>query len=458
MTDIAIKAEHLSKVYKIYERDIDRLKETFNPFHKRYSRDFYALKDVSFTIRRGENVGLVGKNGAGKSTLLKLITGVLTPSAGSIQVNGRIASLLELGAGFNPELTGVENIFMNGLLMGQPREVMSAKVNDIIAFADIGDFVNRPVKTYSSGMFARLAFAVNAFVEPDILIIDEALSVGDAFFQSKCMDKMREMIQGGVTVLFVSHDTFAVKNLCQRAFLVQAGEIVMDAAAKDVVEAYRNMMIDSRRANTTAKSDSLQDFLSAIKSAQDPAAVDKSALPISIDNLRDGKELFDKNAAYRRTSNGRAEFVNVQLLNTDGEPVTEVVFEQEVILRMVVKFADNVDCLGFGYHIRNATGIDLVYTDSRFNGMKVIFDAKAGEVYVIDWRFKVALRQELYDIACVISIPTGDAMDFPEVCDFIPCALQFNVVSANPYFNLGGGYVHWYNDLTVRKIEKVDRA
>ena len=453
MTDIAIKAEHLSKIYKIYERDIDRLKETFHPYHKRYSRDFYALKDVSFTIHRGENVGLVGKNGAGKSTLLKLITGVLTPSAGSIHVNGSIASLLELGAGFNPELTGIENIFMNGLLMGQPREIMASKVDDIITFADIGDFVNRPVKTYSSGMFARLAFAVNAFVEPDILIIDEALSVGDAFFQSKCMDKMREMIQGGVTVLFVSHDTFAVKNLCQRAFLVQAGEIVMDAAAKDVVETYRNMMIDSRRANASVKSDSLQDFLSAIKSAQDPVANDKPALPISIDNLRDGKDTFDKNAAYRRTSNGRAEFVNVQLLNTDGEPVTEVVFEQEVVLRMVVKFADNVDCLGFGYHIRNATGIDLVYTDSRFNGMKVIFDAKAGEVYVIDWRFKVALRQELYDIACVISIPTGDAMDFPEVCDFVPCALQFNVVSANPYFNLGGGYVHWHNDLTVTKLD-----
>ena len=453
MTDIAIKAEHLSKIYKIYERDIDRLKETFHPYHKRYSRDFYALKDVSFTIHRGENVGLVGKNGAGKSTLLKLITGVLTPSAGSIHVNGSIASLLELGAGFNPELTGIENIFMNGLLMGQPREIMASKVDDIITFADIGDFVNRPVKTYSSGMFARLAFAVNAFVEPDILIIDEALSVGDAFFQSKCMDKMREMIQGGVTVLFVSHDTFAVKNLCQRAFLVQAGEIVMDAAAKDVVETYRNMMIDSRRANASVKSDSLQDFLSAIKSAQDPVADDKPALLISIDNLRDGKDTFDKNAAYRRTSNGRAEFVNVQLLNTDGEPVTEVVFEQEVVLRMVVKFADNVDCLGFGYHIRNATGIDLVYTDSRFNGMKVIFDAKAGEVYVIDWRFKVALRQELYDIACVISIPTGDAMDFPEVCDFVPCALQFNVVSANPYFNLGGGYVHWHNDLTVTKLD-----
>ena len=211
MSDIAIKAEHLTKIYKIYEQDIDRLKETFHPFHKRYSRDFYALNDVSFEIHRGENVGLVGKNGAGKSTLLKIITGVLTPSAGNLQVNGRIASLLELGAGFNPDMTGVENIYMNGLLIGHSREVMNSKIADIIAFADIGDFINQPVKTYSSGMFARLAFAVNAFVEPDILIVDEALSVGDAFFQSKCMDKMRSMIEGGVTVLFVSHDTFAVK-------------------------------------------------------------------------------------------------------------------------------------------------------------------------------------------------------------------------------------------------------
>ena len=454
MNDIIIKADRLSKVYKIYERDFDRLKETFHPFHKRYSRDFFALKEVSFQIRRGENVGLVGNNGAGKSTLLKIITGVLTPTSGSIAVTGRIASLLELGAGFNPELTGVENIFMNGLLMGQSREVMDAKVADIITFADIGDFINQPVKTYSSGMFARLAFAVNAFVEPDILIIDEALSVGDAFFQSKCMDKMRSMIRGGVTVIFVSHDTFAVKNLCQRAFLLQAGEIVMDATAKEVVETYRNMMIDSRRDSANVKSDNLQNFLATIKRKQ-PAAAD-STLPVNPATLSVGKDIFNKNAAYRRTQNGRASFVNVQLLDIGGEPISEVVFEQEVVLRMVVKFHSDVDCLGFGYHIRNATGIDLVYTDSRFDGMKVIFDAKADEIYVVDWRFKVALRQELYDIACVISIPNGEAMDFPDVCDFVPCALQFAVVNPDPNLNLGGGYVHWHNDLSITKLDKFD--
>ena len=452
MSDIVIKAEHLSKVYKIYERDIDRLKETFHPFHKRYSRDFYALNDLSFEIRRGENIGLVGKNGAGKSTLLKIITGVLTPSAGTIEVSGRIASLLELGAGFNPELTGVENIYMNGLLMGQTREAMDTKIDDIINFADIGEFVSQPVKTYSSGMFARLAFAVNAFVEPDILIIDEALSVGDAFFQSKCMDKMRQMISSGVTVIFVSHDTFAVKNLCQRAFLIQAGRIVMDDTAKKVVETYRNMMIESRREQEQSASTALEDFLETIKRHQTPT--DSTAtLPISSTGLMIGKETFEKNAAYQRTQNGRANFENVQLLNTAGEPITEVVFEQEVVLRMVIRFNEDVSCLGMGYHIRNATGIDIVYTDSRFNGMKAIFDARRDEVYVVDWRFKVALRQELYDIACVISIPVGEAMDYPDVCDFVPCAVQFNVVSPNPYLNLGGGYVHWHNDLNITKLD-----
>lgn len=447
MNNVAIKAEHLTKIYKIYERDIDRLKETFHPFHKRYSKDFFALQDVSFEIRRGENVGLVGKNGAGKSTLLKIITGVLTPSGGTLEVNGRIASLLELGAGFNPDMTGVENIYMNGLLIGHSRAAMDAKVDDIIAFADIGDFINQPVKTYSSGMFARLAFAVNAFVEPDILIVDEALSVGDAFFQSKCMDKMRSMIQGGVTVLFVSHDTFAVKNLCQRAFLMQNGQILMDAPAKDVVETYRNMLLESRGELTAEQAQRQNTLVDNLRGQQD---FDKISL--SAEDLERGKDVFDKNATYQRIGDRRAVFDNVQLLNLDGELISEVIFGQEVVLRMIVRFRTDVACLGMGYHIRNATGIDLIYTDSRFHDTKAIFDAKAGDVYVIDWRFKVELRQEMYDIACVISTPLDETLSSAEMCDFIPCALQFNVVSPNAYLSLPGGYVHWHNDLTIRRV------
>ena len=446
MSDIIIKADRLSKVYKIYERDIDRLKETFHPFGKRYSKDFFALNDVSFEIRRGENVGLVGKNGAGKSTLLKLITGVLTPTSGTIEVNGRIASLLELGAGFNPELTGIENIYMNGLLMGQSRQIMDSKIDKIIAFADIGEYISQPVKTYSSGMFARLA---NAFVEPDILIIDEALSVGDAFFQSKCVDKMRSMISSGVTILFVSHDTFAVKNLCKRAFLLQGGKIIMDDTAKNVIQTYRNMMVAARHDDEHSAADTLDDFLARIKLYQQNQPAEFNPPSITNENILRGKNIFDKNANYNRTQNGRADFINVQLLNSRGELISEVPFAQTVVLRMVVKLNENIPLLGMGYHIRNATGIDLIYTDSRFNGMKAIFNGKRGEIYIIDWQFQVTLRQELYDIACVISVPTDESMSAADICDFVPCALQFNAVSPNPYMNLLGGYVNWHNNLSI---------
>ena len=453
MNEIVIKAEHLSKIYKIYENNIDRLKETFHPFHKRYSKDFFALQDVSFEIRRGENVGLVGKNGAGKSTLLKLITGVLTPTGGTLEVKGRIASLLELGAGFNPDMTGIENIYMSGLLMGQSRAEMDSKLDDIVAFADIGDFVRQPVKTYSSGMFARLAFSVNAFLKPDILIVDEALSVGDAFFQSKCMDKMRTMIDSGVTVLFVSHDTFAVKNLCERAFYLQSGKLIMDAPAKDVVEVYRNSIIQMRREFIHEQSDQVAALIEEAKLSQDETAKDFD-IPIDEESLQRGKEIFLKNAAYQRSQDGRAEFLNVQLMNLDGELVNEIIFGQEVILRMIVKFNQDVECLGLGYHIRNSTGIDLIYTDSRFNDTKAIFDAKRGEIYVVDWKFKVELRQELYNIACVISTPIDERMTDANVCDFVPCAVQFNVVSPDAYTTMVGGYVHWHNDLKIQKVNE----
>ena len=214
--DIVIDVRNLSKCYKLYDRPVDRMKEALSPLRRNYHRDFYALQDISFTVRRGETVGIIGKNGSGKSTLLKMVTGVLTPSGGSKDIRGRISALLELGAGFNPEFTGIENIYMNGTIMGYSRQEMDAKVQDIVSFADIGDFIHQPVKMYSSGMFARLAFAVAINVEPDILIVDEALSVGDVFFQNKCFKRFEDLKKSGVTILFVSHDMGSIRQLTSR--------------------------------------------------------------------------------------------------------------------------------------------------------------------------------------------------------------------------------------------------
>ena len=263
---------------------------------------------------------------------------------------------------------------------------------------------------------------------------------------------MKKMIDGGTTVLFVSHDTFAVKNLCQRAFLVQAGKIIMDSTAKEVIETYRNMLTQSRRSESTEKSEQLETAMEQVRKTQEQYADKKNFLPIIEENLKLGKETFEKNATYQRMQDGRASFENIQLLNLNGDLISEVLFGQEVVLRMVVKFHEDAECLGMGYHIRNSTGIDLVYTDSRFNDIKAIFDAKRGEVYVIDWKFKVELRQELYDISCVISTPVDEDLSDANICDFVPCALQFTLVSQNPYTQLVGGYVHWHNDLKFAKL------
>ena len=248
MPNTAIKVSHLTKVYKLYDKPIDRLKESLHPLKKKYHKDFYALNDVSFEIKKGETVGIIGKNGAGKSTLLKIITGVLTPSSGHVHVNGRIASLLELGAGFNPEYTGVENIYLQGTLMGYSHSEMEAKVDEILTFADIGDFVYQPVKMYSSGMFARLAFAVAINVDPDILIVDEALSVGDAAFQLKCFAKMQKLRNNGTTILFVSHDTYSVRTLCTNALWINKGCLV---DAGNPVEVINNFLYDLNGIDTS---------------------------------------------------------------------------------------------------------------------------------------------------------------------------------------------------------------
>ena len=445
--EIAIEIVGLSKVYRLYDRPSDRLKEALLPFHKRYSRDFYALRDINLSIKKGETVGFIGQNGAGKSTLLKVITGVLTPTSGTLEVHGRIASLLELGAGFNPEMTGVENIYMNGVVMGLTRQEMDERVDDIISFADIGDFINQPVKMYSSGMFARVAFAVNAFVEPDILIVDEALSVGDSFFQAKCMHKMKSLLDGGVTVLFVSHDWGAVKNLCQRAVLLDKGQIMVDGTADEAVERYRTIQLDARQNPGT---DSIHMDTTGI-----PAPLVRKMESTDKERWFEHNEAFLKVAEYQRYQNGKVEFNNVVLLDENQEEAYDLVYGQYVTLRMAVTTNAPVEICGTGYHLRNSEGMDIAYTDSVYEDKNgIILNAEAGEKFLIDWTFPVYFRAGQYNIAVVLSIPLRLDASEVECCDFVPCAVQFTVRNERDM----GGYVRWPSKVKVFRLQEGRQA
>ena len=237
-----IKVENLVKKYNIYEKPVDRLKEVISIKKKCYHTEFSALNGISFNVEKGDAVGILGKNGCGKSTLLKMITGVLEPTSGNIEVNGKVSAILELGTGFNMEYTGIENIYLNGTMMGETKEEVDKKLQSIVDFADIGDFINQPVKMYSSGMFARLAFAVAINVDPDILIVDEALAVGDTRFQMKCINKMKSLKDNGTTILFVSHATEQVKRFCNKAIWIKDGQIKEKGSASEIVDLYEDFM------------------------------------------------------------------------------------------------------------------------------------------------------------------------------------------------------------------------
>lgn len=314
-----IEIHDLTKVYKIYEKPIDRLKESLSITHKQYSKEFYALNGVGLYIRRGENIGIIGTNGAGKSTLLKIITGVLTPTSGSVRVNGKISALLELGAGFNPEYTGLENIYLNGTMMGFTREEVDKKVDDVLRFADIGEFIHQPVKTYSSGMFARLAFAVAINVEPEILIVDEALSVGDVRFQMKCMNKMKELMDGGTTVLFVSHDINAIRRFCTRAVWMNKGQVQADGDVDHVADMYL-------------------DYLKA--GEQIVENIQEAVVPENLPEFSPGDTM--------------AEIISFRILNRQGKDVHEVQIDEPVTIEVIYDVYDsNVNNPVLGIAIRS---------------------------------------------------------------------------------------------------------
>ena len=257
MSDIAIDVKDVTKIYRLYDKPVDRLKEALGLSKQKKYREHYALKNINFTVNKGDCIGIIGTNGAGKSTILKIITGVLSPTAGSIEINGRISALLELGAGFNMEYTGIENVYLNGSMIGFSHEEIDEKLEDILAFADIGDFVYQPVKTYSSGMFVRLAFAVAINIDPEILIVDEALSVGDVFFQLKCFKKFEEFKKNGKTILFVSHDLSSIQKYCDRAILLNKGEKMAEGTPKEIIDLYKKVLVgkeDSAQTNNVSGS------------------------------------------------------------------------------------------------------------------------------------------------------------------------------------------------------------
>lgn len=387
-SEIAIKVENLSKCYLIYDRPQDRLWQMLARGWKQFYREFWALRGVSFEIRRGETVGIIGRNGSGKSTLLQLICGTLNPTGGSVQTHGRIAALLELGAGFNPEFTGRENVYLYASMMGLGKAETDARFDSIVAFADIGDFIEQPVKTYSSGMFVRLAFSVVAHVDADILIVDEALAVGDVFFQQKCMRFLRDFRDQGGTTLFVSHDTGAVLNLCDNAVLLHPGgekppvlgdaETVCKLYLKQIYSAPERLAIAESAAEPTPASASGTVAEAGRGSRRHYEPADLAQSDYVVGNFRPDAESFGI---------GGARIVDAGFMDADGERLQRLRGDQNVAFFIKAKFDRSVVSPAFGLMLKNARGEYLFTegTDRHFRQHQLVFGA--GDTVVVKFGF-----------------------------------------------------------------------
>lgn len=347
MEDVVVSIKNVSKVYKLFDKPIDRLKESLSLTHKNYHTDHFALEDISLDVHKGECVGIIGTNGSGKSTLLKIITGVLSPSSGTVEVNGKISALLELGAGFNMEYTGIENIYLNGTMLGFSKEEMDAKLDDIINFAEIGEFINQPCKTYSSGMFARLAFAVAINVEPDILIVDEALSVGDIFFQSKCYRKFNEFKEAGKTIIFVTHDMGSVIKYCERSMLINRGHHVLTGTSAEAVDVYKKILANQYDDNTKEE-EKVKDTEVKEVSEEDSSWKQKLILNQQVDSY----------------GNGKAEIVDFAVLNDKGEVTSTLQKNKQFRIKMKIRFYEDIENPIFAYIIKDRKGTEITGTNT----------------------------------------------------------------------------------------------
>ncbi|SEG66224.1 ABC transporter ATP-binding protein [Vibrio hangzhouensis] len=423
MSETVIKLDGISKSFHIYDKPIDRLLENFFSKSQRH-RKFEALKNVSFEIKKGETVGLVGANGAGKSTLLQIICGTLTQTSGELGVSGRISALLELGSGFNPEFTGRENIYFFAAMQGMKKTEIERKINDILSFADIGEFVDQPVKTYSSGMYVRLAFAAAIHVEPDILVVDEALAVGDEAFQNKCYSRINALRDSGVTVLFVTHSPQTVMSLCDRAMLFDHGELLLDDNPKDVISCYQKLLYAPDEKKSLLRSLLLSEGASALKSdskvqkqrAQGNDKRDKRDEA----SLNDNDEYFEeglKSQPVVYESDG-AEILNPHITTLDGDKVNVLIRGKEYKYNYNVKFSSSVTMVRFAMVIKMLNGTELGGYISSHDAYSGIDSISSGVEYTTSFKFKASLNPGVYALnAGVRGINQGDEDFLARVLD-----------------------------------------
>ena len=352
-----ISVQHLSKMYKLYDKPSDRLKESLGLSRKKKYREHYALHDVNFNIHEGECVGIIGVNGSGKSTILKIITGVLAPTTGEVKVNGRISALLELGAGVNMEYSGLENVYLNGTMIGFSEEEIDAKLDDILAFADIGDYIHQPVKTYSSGMFVRLAFAVAINIDPEILIVDEALSVGDVFFQAKCYHKFEEFKKQGKTILFVTHDLSSVSKYCDRVILLNKGVKLDEGSPKEMVDLYKQLLVGQEPVKQ--KTDGGEDLAKA------------AVASIS-------HEHFLPNPNTLEYGDKQAEIVDFAIKDDKGMFTNTIEKGSTFQILMKVRFNEQIQEPIMAYTFKNIRGTELTGTNTLFEKAEVPEPAPGG--------------------------------------------------------------------------------
>ncbi|RTQ93152.1 ABC transporter ATP-binding protein [Lysinibacillus telephonicus] len=404
--DNAVLVKDLTKVYKLYDNPKDRLKESLSFIRKKYHSEFYALNGVSFSIKKGQTLGIIGKNGSGKSTLLKILTGVLTPTSGSVMVNGKVAALLELGAGFNVEYTGIENIYLQGTIMGYSREQMDQRLDGILNFADIGEYIYQPVKTYSSGMFARLAFAVAINVDPEVLIIDEALAVGDMKFQAKCFNRLTELKENGVTILFVGHDVSSIRTFCDLALWLHEGEVIEYGNTLDVTAEYMKYMNDD------------------VSTLEASAAIEMSLNKIATD--------FDP---INRWGSQQGIIKYVEMFNSKGEKSTVINFGETVSIKIITEVPKEVDLkfVSIAFSIKNKVGTDLMVSTTYDHNHR--FTKANTNAIEVTFEFENYLRDDEYIL--VVAIEERKNLQ-PEYFDYIEGAKYFKVISEKKIF----GYFH----------------